>query len=175
MRLTRKQWLLVLLSVAGVLVLALMYVRDRGRSISATRTSAPSGTPQPVLSTAYADPSVCSSCHSEIARTYSLTGMGRSFSRVRPGSSAFAGGEGARLYHKASDRHYRMSERDGKLFQRRHQIGFGGQETNALELEAHYVIGSGNHARTFLHRNADGRLVQMPVSWYAEARQAIGR
>ena len=32
----------------------------------------------------------------------------------------------------------------------------------------HYVIGSGNHARTFLHRNADGRLVQMPVSWYAE-------
>ena len=31
-----------------------------------------------------------------------------------------------------------------------------------------YVIGSGNHARTFLHRNADGRLVQMPVSWYAE-------
>ena len=63
-----------------------------------------------------------------------------------------------------------MSERDGKLFQRRHQIGFGGQETNALELEAHYVIGSGNHARTFLHRNADGRLVQMPVSWYAERR-----
>ena len=61
-----------------------------------------------------------------------------------------------------------MSERDGKLFQRRHQIGFGGQETNALELEADYVVGPGNHARTFLHRNADGRLVQLPVSWYAE-------
>ena len=68
-----------------------------------------------------------------------------------------------------------MFERDGKLFQRRHQIGFGGQETNALELEAHYVVGSGNHARTFLHRNADGRLVQLPVSWYAERGRAIGR
>jgi tetratricopeptide (TPR) repeat protein len=156
-----------LLSVTGVLVLALLYARWRQTDQRDTQ-SAPSGTPQPVLSTAYADPSVCSSCHSEIARTYSLTGMGRSFSRVRPGSSAFAGGEGARLYHKASDRHYRVSERDGKLFQRRHQIGFDGQETNAVELEADYVIGSGNHARTFLHRNPDGRLVQMPVSWYAE-------
>ena len=29
-------------------------------------------------------------------------------------------------------------------------------------------IGSGNHARTFLHRSPDGRLLQMPVSWYAE-------
>jgi len=30
------------------------------------------------------------------------------------------------------------------------------------------VVGSGNHARTFLHRRADGRLLQLPVSWYAE-------
>ncbi len=167
MRLTRKPWSLVLLSVAGVLLVALMYARWRPLDQRSVR-SAPSGTPQPALSAAYANPSVCASCHDEIARTYSLTGMGRSFSRVRPGTSNLADGESARLYHKASDRHYSVSERDGKLFQRRHQIGFGGQETNALELEADYVIGSGNHARTFLHRNGDGRLVQMPVSWYAE-------
>src|SRR5436190_2248239 len=144
-----------------------MYARWRPLEQRDART-APSGTPQPVPSAAYADPSVCSSCHDEIARTYSLTGMGRSFSRVGPGTSSFAAGESARLYHKASDRHYNVSERGGKLFQRRHQVGFGGQETNTLELEADYVIGSGNHARTFLHRNADGRLVQLPVSWYAE-------
>ena len=174
MRLTRKQWSLVLLSVAGVLLLALMYARWRPLE-QRDAQSAPSGTPQPVLSAAYADPSVCSSCHDEIARTYSLTGMGRSFSRVRPGTSNFASGEGARLYHKASDRHYSVFERGGKLFQRRHQIGFGGQETNVLELEADYVIGSGNHARTFLHRNADGRLVQMPVQLVRRTRRTIGR
>jgi predicted CXXCH cytochrome family protein len=61
-----------------------------------------------------------------------------------------------------------MVERDGRLFQRRHQVGFDKRETNTLELEAHYVVGSGNHARTFLHRTASGRLVQLPVSWYAE-------
>ena len=52
------------------------------------------------------------------------------------------------------------------LIGERHQLGFSGKETNVLELEAQYVVGSGNHARTFLHRAPDGRLVQLPVSWY---------
>ena len=90
--------------------------------------------------------------------------MARSFSRV--GAPQFPTGN--RVYHEASDRYYTMVQRDGKFYQRRHQIGFGGKETNVLELEAHYVVGSGNHARTFLHRSPDGRLVQLPVSWYAE-------
>ena len=52
--------------------------------------------------------------------------------------------------------------------QRRHQVGPGGAEVNVLEAAADYVIGSGNHARTFVHRAADGRLMQLPLSWYAE-------
>ena len=90
--------------------------------------------------------------------------MARGFSPVS--SSEFK--TGGRVYHSASDRYYATVQRDGKFYQRRHQVGFGGKETNALEMEAHFVIGSGNHARTFLHRNPDGRLVQLPVSWYAE-------
>ena len=39
---------------------------------------------------------------------------------------------------------------------------------NVLEAAADYVIGSGNHARTFVSRAADGRLMQLPLSWYAE-------
>jgi tetratricopeptide (TPR) repeat protein len=169
--LTRKQWLLVLLSVTGLFVAALMYARRPQQVEQGNAPQASTGAQPPVLSAAYADPSVCSSCHDEIARTYSLTGMARSFSRIRSGNAASFGADGARLYHRASDRHYAMSERDGKLFQRRHQIGFGGKETNVLEVEAHYVVGSGNHARTFLHRNADGRLVQLPVSWYTNEGQ----
>lgn len=119
------------------------------------------------VASAYADPAVCASCHEEIARTYSLTGMGRSFSKLAPGHAAFPA-KAASIYHRPSDRHYAISERDGKLIQRRHQIGFDQKETNALELESQYVIGSGNHARTFVHRAADGRLFQLPVSWYAE-------
>jgi tetratricopeptide (TPR) repeat protein len=154
-------WLAAVL--AGAAILSLMYARRASpppTPIQAERASPPARHP----AAAYIDPSVCASCHEQIARTYSLTGMARAFSKVS--GSEFK--TPSRVYHKASDRYYTMVERDGRFYQRRHQIGFDGREVNALELEAHYVIGSGNHARTFLHRNADGRLVQMPVSWYAD-------
>ena len=161
MRLTQRRWAFLLLSIAAVLVLALMFAR---RTPPATDAQAVRTSPPATPSTKYADPSACAECHEEIARTYALTGMGRAFSTVDFRTFDAP----ARLYHKASDRYYTMVQRDGKLYQRRHQVGFGGKETNVLELEAHYVVGSGNHARTFLHRAPDGRLLQLPVSWYSE-------
>jgi len=89
--------------------------------------------------------------------------MARSFSKVRVDDVA-----NARFHHAASDRDYTIVGRGDALLQRRHQIGFGGKEANVVEATAEYVIGSGNHARTFVHRAADGRLLQLPVSWYAE-------
>ena len=156
----RNRNTLVLLLVAGASIGALMYARRMSQPSTlhpaATNTNPAAG---------YTNPSVCASCHEQIARTYSLTGMARAFSKV---SGSTFKTTPSRVFHEASDRYYTMVERDGKFYQRRHQIGFDGREANALELEAHYVIGSGNHARTFLHRNPDGRLVQLPVSWYAE-------
>lgn len=61
-----------------------------------------------------------------------------------------------------------MIEHDGQLWQRRHQVGFGGKETNVLEKKVDFVIGSGNHAQTYVSRASDGRLTELPVSWYAE-------
>ena len=155
---TRVRLALLLLSLATVIA-AFVYLRR------ALPDAAPTVPPTTQQTSAYADPAACASCHSEIARTYSLTGMGRSFANVSPGDPAFA--SGTKMHHQASDRFYTMLERDGRLFQRRHQIGFDGRETNVLEIEAHYVAGSGNHARTFIHRKADGTLVQLPLTWYA--------
>ena len=167
-RLTRSWRAFVPLLIAGVSLLALMLARRAAQPIPtpAERASPLART----RSTGYADPAVCSTCHEEIAPTYALTGMARAFSRVA--GSQFAAGN--RVYHEASDRYYTMVQRDGKLYQRRHQVGFGGTETNVLELEAHYVVGSGNHARTFLHRTPDGRSLQLPVSWYAERGGYLG-
>ncbi|MEO7271213.1 MAG: tetratricopeptide repeat protein, partial [Vicinamibacterales bacterium] len=162
MRLTRSRRVLALLVIAGGSLLAIIVAR---RGAVPIQTPAERGSPvAPARAASYADPSVCATCHEDVAPTYALTGMARSFSRVS--AAQFATPD--RVYHKASDRYYTMVERDGRFYQRRHQIGFGGTETNVLELEAQYVIGSGNHARTFLHRTPDGRLVQLPVSWYAE-------
>ena len=102
--------------------------------------------------------------------------MARSLSKVDvaanqpPGSGASLPGvtRNGGFYHAASDRHYAVAERNGVLVQRRHQTGPGGAEANVFELTADYVIGSGNHARTFVHRARDGRLMQLPLSWYAE-------
>ena len=117
----------------------------------------------------YASPDACASCHRRTAQTYSQTGMARSFAKVRVGTPQFADVEtDSQMLHAASGRHYTMEERDGQFFQRRHTIGFDGRPANAIELSADYVIGSGNHARTFLHQDADGRLREMPVSWYAD-------
>jgi predicted CXXCH cytochrome family protein len=61
-----------------------------------------------------------------------------------------------------------MFEREGRFFQRRYQIGFDGKETNNVEKEIHYVVGSGNHARTYLSRTNRNTLVELPLGWYAE-------
>ncbi len=61
-----------------------------------------------------------------------------------------------------------MYEKGGRYYQRRHQIGFDGGETNVVEKEIHFVIGSGNHARSYLHRTSEGKIVELPVAWYSE-------
>ena len=129
---------------------------------SATR----SATAKPAVDD-YVDPGMCAGCHQEIARSYAMTGMGRSFSKVNPATPVVAF-DGARLENHASAMSYEMVTHDGKLFERRSQAGYRGEETNRVEEQVDYVIGSGNHARTFLHRDAVGRLIELPVSWYAE-------
>ena len=91
--------------------------------------------------------------------------MARTFSRD-PGAAGRWDRDNT-YYHKASDRWYRMYRKDGVYYVRRWQKGYRGQESNVLELAADYAIGSGNHARTLLRESADGRLFEMPVSWYA--------
>jgi tetratricopeptide (TPR) repeat protein len=94
--------------------------------------------------------------------------MGRSFSRPRPESIVEDYRAHNTVDHRASDRTYTMVERDGRWFQRRHQADFDGAETNIVEASIDYVIGSGNHARSYLHRTAEGKLVELPVTWYSE-------
>ncbi|MCC6344007.1 MAG: tetratricopeptide repeat protein [Bryobacterales bacterium] len=97
----------------------------------------------------------CRLCHEEIARNFALTGMGRSISV----SGTDTRGE---YYHRGSNRHYRVA--NGRL--RRHQIDGLGHEVNVEEKSIDLFIGSGNHARTPVHRSAGGML-ELPLTWYA--------
>jgi tetratricopeptide (TPR) repeat protein len=61
-----------------------------------------------------------------------------------------------------------MVQRDGSTFLRHWQTGIGGREEGVEELKVDYVMGSGNHVRTYLHRTERGTLVELPLAWYSE-------
>jgi predicted CXXCH cytochrome family protein len=115
----------------------------------------------------YVDASVCADCHPKIWETYHQTGMSRSFSR--PIASNTPGGRTAvSFYHKPSESYFSILQRDGRFFERRHQIGLDGKETNIVEKQIDFVLGSGNRARAYLHRTSRNTLVELPLGWYAE-------
>jgi tetratricopeptide (TPR) repeat protein len=137
--------------------------------IQRRHAAAPEPSPSASGDRAYTDARSCQPCHASIFRTYQQTGMGRSLHRI-DAARAVEDWSGKRVFHhEPSARYYTMYERGGRYFQRRHQLDSGGSETNVVEREIHYVLGSGNHARSYLHRAADGRIFQLPVGWYSES------
>jgi hypothetical protein len=121
--------------------------------------------PSKTSASAYVDPAVCAGCHQDIAKTYKLTGMGHSLYGPTAENTVEDYTTRNAVDHAASGLTYTMVERDGKYYQRRSEKGFGGHETNVIEQQIDYVIGSGNHARSYLHRTADGKRIELPVSW----------
>ena len=115
----------------------------------------------------YVDSTACAGCHKQIWDSYRETGMGRSWSRIRPDVAADFNIKNT-FYHPASDRYYKMYSADGKYYQRRHQLDRDGKEINVVVSVIDYVVGSGNHALTFLRRTPEGRLFELPVAWYSE-------
>ncbi len=63
---------------------------------------------------------------------------------------------------------YSVFEKDGRFYQKQYQVDPNGRETNVDLREARYVIGSGNHSRSFVTVEK-GRLYQMPLCWYPQA------
>ena len=116
----------------------------------------------------YVDPAVCASCHPSVWENYRRTGMGRSFYRPTPQNQIEDYSNRNTYYHQPSDTYFQMIRRGDRYFQLRYQVGFDGKRTNELEKEVDYVVGSGNHSRTYLHRTSRNTLIELPLAWYAE-------
>jgi predicted CXXCH cytochrome family protein len=123
---------------------------------------------QTTLQNDYADPVLCGQCHQNIAANYSKTGMARSFYRATLRNMAEPAKSSKTYFHEVSHTYFENIERGGKFYQRRWQIGFDGRDANVEEKQIDYVLGSGNHARTFLHLTARNTLQQLALGWYAE-------
>lgn len=116
----------------------------------------------------FVDANACAGCHQQIHETYQHTGMGRSFYRPLPEKMVEDFSRNNTYQHEASGGHYTMLVRDGVYYQRRHQLDPRGNPTNIFEQRIDFVIGSGNHARSYLHLDSQGKLTQMPLGWYSE-------
>jgi tetratricopeptide (TPR) repeat protein len=114
----------------------------------------------------YAAVKSCASCHHDIAENYSRTGMGRAFFQPPAANTLEDFSKSTKYYHALSDSYYSMANRDGAYFQRRWQLDAKGREINVEELKIDYVMGSGNHARSYLHRTERGMLIELPLGWY---------
>ena len=164
-----RAWALPVAVLAAVFAVPPM----RTQSPAQPPLSAGSASARPALLPAggndgFVDAQVCAGCHSEIWETYRQTGMGRSFDSMTAANARADFKEKNRYLHHASKRHYTAYEQDGQFFQRRHQVSPDGSEINIVEKQIHYIVGSGNHARSYLHRTPDGRLLQLPLTWYSE-------
>ena len=119
----------------------------------------------------YVDPQLCQPCHSDIHDSYRKVAMGRSFYRPSVGNVIEDYSVNNHFYHELSDRHYRMVQRGGRFYQRRYQLDAQGREHNVFELEVTHIIGSGNHARSYLNLDSSGVLRELPVSWYSQEQR----
>ena len=126
----------------------------------------PSSTP--ATTSTYADPQSCIRCHRDETNGYNETGMAHAFYAPTAAVTTEAPAQARTYFHPASATSFALTSHDGRFFQRRWQKGFDGRDDNAEELSIDYVMGSGNHARTFLHREQDNTLVELPLAWYSE-------
>ncbi len=154
----KREW------VAGLVVFAVVAA---GVAVWRSRPPAPRNE-KAVADNQYVDSALCARCHTNIRETYLHTGMGRSFSRPSPENTLSPGGKPATFYHQPSDSYFTNSQRDGRFYQRRYQMGPDHRETNILEKPIDFVVGSGNHVRAYLYRTSRNTLVELPLAWYAE-------
>jgi predicted CXXCH cytochrome family protein len=160
-----------ILLAAAVVAAYFLWQRAQSNPTAAQNPGAPS--PSTTLfvggsDDGYLDASTCAGCHQQIHDTYRHTGMARSFYRPRPELMREDFAQSNTYYHKASERYYTMIERNGDYYQRRHQLDSSGNEFSVFEQKIDFVIGSGNHARSYLHLDGHGKLTQMPLGWYSE-------
>lgn len=115
----------------------------------------------------YVPDEACADCHADLYASYQSVGMARSFYPPAPDKDVEEFGRVFR--QEATGFHYEMHARDGSYFQERYCVDDQGRRFARHEEEVHWVVGSGNHARTYLAQNPHGELYELPMSWYADA------
>src|ERR1044071_850200 len=118
----------------------------------------------------YVEDHACAFCHSGIAADYAARGMARPFRKPRP-EADIEDFSTPPVFHAPSGQYLQISRdsrRQGRLLFRRWQLDNAKRPINLFEQEVDWILGSGNHARTYLYRTPGGELYQLPLAWYTQ-------
>ncbi|HVG25189.1 MAG TPA: hypothetical protein VND45_13615 [Thermoanaerobaculia bacterium] len=118
----------------------------------------------------YVDDAACATCHADRAKTYQHVGMARSFYAAR-GSKVIEDYAAPPFFHAPSGQYFEMRRRGDEVVFRRWQLARDGAPIHVFEQVVDWIIGSGNHARTYVYRTASGELYELPLTWYSQSRQ----
>ncbi|HKV48897.1 MAG TPA: tetratricopeptide repeat protein [Candidatus Acidoferrales bacterium] len=154
--------------LAAIILAGGLIAQQKTSRRTAPGLTADTNTSAKAAANSYIDPAWCTQCHADIAKTYALTGMGRSFSKINADTMEEKFPDDQAYFHAASQSYFAIVKHDGEVFERRWQSSFDGQAANVEEKRIDYVLGSGNHAKTYLHLTARNTLQQLPLGWYAE-------
>jgi Flp pilus assembly protein TadD len=117
----------------------------------------------------YVDEAACALCHPDLATSYRKKGMARAFSRPRP-EADIEDFTAPPFIHAPSRQHLEIRRRGDRLVFRRWQVDAEGRPINTFEQEVDWILGSGDHARTYLYRTEAGEIYQFPLAWYSQTR-----
>ncbi len=78
--------------------------------------------------------------------------------------------ENNQVYDHRRDLHYEMISRDGQFLQREYRLDEYGALIHELVRQASYVVGSGEHVRSYV-ADSGGYLTQLPISWYSDEKK----
>ncbi len=117
----------------------------------------------------YIDDAVCGECHVQQFASFQHVGMARSFYRPAV-SKDIEDFEAPPFFHERSGQYFEMRRRGDRLVFRRWEVAADGAPIHVFEQSIDWILGSGNHARTYLYRTPNGELYQLPIAWYTQTR-----
>jgi tetratricopeptide (TPR) repeat protein len=123
------------------------------------------------LPSGFAGSDQCMLCHADLYRSYQNVAMARSLYKPTRENVIESYSTNNKFFHAKSGYYYEMSERGGKFYQKRYLRNADGKQVRVQEEEITYIIGSGNHARSYLRHHADGRITELPISWYSQEKR----
>ena len=115
-------------------------------------------------SNSYVNPKTCALCHAAVGEHYKHTGMARAF--YKPTAESFP--DPKPYFHRPSRTWYQIVSKAGAYYQKVWQVGYTGKEESVQEWKIDYVMGSGNHVRSYLHKSIRNTLNELPLAWYSE-------